>query len=101
MEIPSTCSEIPAALRRARRKEHAQHPHSERAFKGIKSVPIGRASDVFEYEVPASPTRRCINMDELYVPWQHGRSRWRWGKYAALAVAVVAVWTALAMLETT
>jgi len=53
MEIPSTCSEIPAALRRARRKEHAQHPHSERAFKGIKSVPIGRASDVFEYEVPA------------------------------------------------
>lgn len=91
--------EIPTAARRARRKMHQQHVFSERAFKGITSVPIGRSTDVeLKYDVPMT-IRRELKKEELWIPGKENTKWLKCKKWGLRLVIFLAMWTALASLH--
>lgn len=87
---------IPTAERKARRQAFWRHEHSGRAFKGIRTVPIGRPEDIdLAYEVPYR-IRRVLEPGELYVPGKVNTRRSKTRRFVMWVSLPLAVWATLA-----
>ena len=90
---------IPTAERKARRLRHSQHLHSERCFKNIPAVPIGRPKDVeLKYDIPYRIEREVRN-NELSLPRPLTLKQRRRRAWLVLVAALLALWVVLANIK--